>query len=72
MVRERITEQEVRAAVREHGIDALEDVGAVVLETDGALSVIPGVVTEASSSLADVRGARVSEQRRAASVEVPR
>ena len=72
MVRERITEQEVRAAVRKHGIDALEDVGAVVLETDGVLSVIPGVVTEASSSLADVRGDREGGQGHTASAGAAR
>lgn len=69
MARERVTEKEVRAAVREHGIDALEDVGAVVLETDGALSVLPGVVTEASSSLADVGGERRGEPGRTAAAE---
>lgn len=72
MVRERVTEQEVRAAVREHGVAALGDVGAVVLETDGALSVIPGVVTAASSSLADVRGAPVDGEGGATSVEARR
>lgn len=72
MVHERVTEDEVRAAVREHGIDALEDVGAVVLETAGELSVIPGVVTERSSSLAGVRGEGAAGPGRSASIEAPR
>lgn len=40
MRRERVTEDEVRAAVRGAGIDALEGVAAVVLETDGSFSVV--------------------------------
>lgn len=38
--RTRLTEAEVRAAVRAQGLSALEEVEAVVLETDGSLSVI--------------------------------
>jgi uncharacterized membrane protein YcaP (DUF421 family) len=36
----RITEDEVRAAVRAAGSSSLEDSEAVVLETDGSLSVV--------------------------------
>jgi uncharacterized membrane protein YcaP (DUF421 family) len=38
---ERITQGEVMAVIRSAGIGRLDDVGAVVLETDGSLSVIP-------------------------------
>lgn len=38
--RERVTEEEVRAAVRSAGLAAMEDAEAVVLETDGSFSVI--------------------------------
>lgn len=38
--RTRVTEEEVRAAVRGAGLPALEEVDAVVLETDGSFSVI--------------------------------
>lgn len=38
--RSRVTDGEVRAAVRAQGIAALEDVEAVVLETDGSFSVV--------------------------------
>jgi uncharacterized membrane protein YcaP (DUF421 family) len=41
MRRERITEGEVLAAVRSAGVRDVESVEAVVLETDGSLSVLP-------------------------------
>jgi uncharacterized membrane protein YcaP (DUF421 family) len=37
--KERITEEEVRAAIRAKGINRVEDVDAVILENDGTLSV---------------------------------
>lgn len=40
MIAERFTEGEVNAAVRAHGISSLQEVEAVVVETDGSLSVI--------------------------------
>lgn len=39
---ERVTREEVQAAIRQAGLPRLEDVGAVVLETDGSISVLPG------------------------------
>ena len=39
--RVRVTEDEVLAAIRQQGQGALEDIDAVILETDGSLSVIP-------------------------------
>lgn len=41
MRRNRLSEAEVRQAVRTNGIGDLSKVGAVVLETNGTLSVIP-------------------------------
>ncbi|GIF01200.1 DUF421 domain-containing protein [Paractinoplanes rishiriensis] len=38
---QRVTDGEVRQAVRSQGIGDLADVAAVVLETDGSFSVIP-------------------------------
>lgn len=38
--RTRVTEDEVLAALRSHGFAALQDAEAVVLETDGSLSVV--------------------------------
>lgn len=40
MRRERVTEEEIRAALRQSGRNDLAEVTAVVLETDGTLSVI--------------------------------
>ena len=47
---ERIVEAEVRAVVREQGIASLEEVEAVVLETNGGFSVVPS--TEANGQSA--------------------
>lgn len=40
MKAERVTEEEILAAVRQHGLGAVEDVDALVLETDGSLAVL--------------------------------
>lgn len=53
MRRQRVAEADVRAAVRQHGIDRIEDVGAVVLEADGTFSVI-GQLRSDATALADV------------------
>lgn len=53
--KERVTERELRAALRGQGITAVEDVEAVVLETDGSFSIIKQRGTS-TSALADVRG----------------
>jgi uncharacterized membrane protein YcaP (DUF421 family) len=52
--RARVTEEEVRAAVRRGGHAAIEDVDAVVLETDGSFSVVRKN-DRASSTLVDVQ-----------------
>jgi uncharacterized membrane protein YcaP (DUF421 family) len=54
--KQRVTESEIRAAVRAKGIGALEDVRAVVLETDGQFSVVRNIETDRCSALADVPG----------------
>lgn len=55
MRRERIVENEVRAAIRTAGHGRIEDIAAVVLETDGSLSVIARNPTCAPlSALGDV------------------
>ena len=54
--RERVTEGEVRAAVRARGYAALENVEAVVLETDGGFSVIAPLGEHPASALEDVSG----------------
>ncbi|MBD0254473.1 MAG: DUF421 domain-containing protein [Cytophagales bacterium] len=54
MQSERVTESEVRAAIRSAGIAGLDEIAAVVLETDGTFSVVKGGKTSSSSSLQDV------------------
>ena len=51
---QRVTESEIRAAVRSKGFAALEDVKAVVLETDGSFSVVKNSPTDSFSALSDV------------------
>jgi len=59
--RERVAPEEVLAAIRNDGEAALEDVRAVVLETDGTFSVITG---EGGSALCNVAGTRANRRRR--------
>ncbi|MCM0000629.1 MAG: DUF421 domain-containing protein [Erythrobacter sp.] len=54
MRQERVTEDEITSVIRSNGVGRIEDVAAVVLETDGTLSVIKGA-GEALSVLAGVR-----------------
>lgn len=55
MAQERVAEGEVRSAVREQGLGAMEDVEAVVLETSGTISAIRKA-NAGSSSLEGVEG----------------
>jgi uncharacterized membrane protein YcaP (DUF421 family) len=55
MRRERVTEEEVLAALREQGISSLDQADAVVLETEGSLSVIQKIESPAQSALKNVR-----------------
>lgn len=64
--RTRVTEAEVRAAVRAQGRPEVEEVHAVVLETDGSFSVIGRSDGQPSSSLA---GIDVPDQRAGAAPE---
>lgn len=56
MRRERVTREEVRAAARSQGHASLDDIEAVVLETDGTLTVVRGEPGMQPSALHDVRG----------------
>lgn len=64
--RERVPESEVRGALRENGIAAVESAGAVVLETDGSLSVIADLGDVPPTALADVEllGGEAERERR--------
>lgn len=52
----RVTQDEVRSAIRSHGLSDVASVEAVVLETDGSLSVVKREAQSNRSSLEDVRG----------------
>jgi len=54
LLRERVTEAEIHAAVRSAGIHALDAVEAVVLETDGSFSVVRRGEETQSSSLGQI------------------
>lgn len=54
--RERVTKREVLAAIRSNGIADVEQVEAVVLETNGTFSVISANDIHSASALADVKG----------------
>lgn len=54
MQAERIALEEIRAAARAHGISDMNELAAVVLETDGTFSVVPEVTSGENSALLDV------------------
>ncbi len=56
MRRARVTDDEVRAAVRAAGLSSLAQAQAVVLETDGSFSVVRLGEDSSASSLSDVQG----------------
>jgi len=53
---ERVTEEELLAAVRSSGASSMTQVVAIILETDGSLSVIRGGAPDERSTLANVEG----------------
>nr|AVH79514.1 hypothetical protein [Synechococcus sp. PCC 9341] len=53
---ERVSEGEILAAIRASGISSVEDVEAVVLETDGSFSVIKEKPSNSDSAFKDVQG----------------
>ena len=57
---ERVTREEVRSAVRSEGLGSLDEVHAVVLETDGTFSVVQAEPGRAPSALVDIRLPRSS------------
>ena len=63
--KERITEEEVRGAIRAKGVTRVEDVDAVILENDGTLSVAWEAKGPGRSSLVDAtvpEGTRAEER----------
>jgi len=58
MKAERVNQDELLAAIRSQGISRVEEVAAVVLETDGSFSVLQQVQPPESSALDDVAQTR--------------
>lgn len=58
MRRERVTESEILAGLRACGVSKVQDVAAVVLETNGQFSVLQNDAAGTISTLQGVRGAR--------------
>lgn len=67
LARHRITPGEVRQALRSSGIGGLDAVAAVVLETDGTVSVVPHQSLASGSALVDVDVPRSHGNRAASS-----
>ncbi|WP_119154648.1 DUF421 domain-containing protein [Caldimonas tepidiphila] len=65
MRRERVTEDELRAAVRMHGFGRMEQAVAVILETDGSLDVIGPPGDRPWTALANVQGSEARALREA-------
>jgi uncharacterized membrane protein YcaP (DUF421 family) len=59
--RERVTREEVRAAIREEGVTRVEDVTAVSLENDGTLTVAWQSRHPGTSSLVDPKAPKTEE-----------
>ena len=53
--REGVTADEAEMAIREHGVNALEDVQLGVLEPDGTISIVPAPDATARKSRRKVR-----------------
>ncbi|MFC8923078.1 DUF421 domain-containing protein [Cellulosimicrobium sp. NPDC057127] len=61
MRRNRVTASEVRQAVRSSGVGGLDQVAAVVLESDGTLSVVTHSQLGDGSALGDADGRRIPD-----------
>ncbi|HEY0844397.1 MAG TPA: YetF domain-containing protein [Noviherbaspirillum sp.] len=61
MKKVRVTEDEVRSVVRQHGLGGLDQVAAVVLETDGSMSVISSRQRGTLDALQGVQGQAAKE-----------
>ena len=55
MRRQRVAESEVRAAIRSKGFASIENIEAVVLETDGTFSVVKKSANDSRTALKDVK-----------------
>jgi uncharacterized membrane protein YcaP (DUF421 family) len=62
LLAQRVTRDEVHAVLRSQGVSAVEDVGALVLETDGTFSVMRSVDWNRAEVLSDIGGAERSNR----------
>jgi len=51
---QRVTNEEVRAAIRSQGISQMSEIEAVILETDGSLSILRATKQPVTTALDDV------------------
>jgi uncharacterized membrane protein YcaP (DUF421 family) len=63
--RERVTDAELEAAFRQHGVAGASDVALAVLEVDGTISVCPGTRSAARGGEGPLRPARRRRRSRA-------
>jgi uncharacterized membrane protein YcaP (DUF421 family) len=63
LAKERVTEEEIFAAVREQGFADVSEVGAVVLETDGSFSVVGAQSASKIGTLKHVSANAEAEER---------
>jgi uncharacterized membrane protein YcaP (DUF421 family) len=63
MKRERVTEEEILAAIRSKGITSVDAIDSVVLETDGSMSVVWQQVPGSNHPSEDVPGHPAQEDR---------
>lgn len=63
LVRARVTNEELRAALRSEGFPGMDGVHAVVLETDGSFSVISGGKASEDANLCDVEDLSANHDR---------
>lgn len=64
MKKERVTHEEVYAKAREKGFSSLKDVDAVVMETDGSLTIISDMSSEGAKAMKQVKHFEEIEKRR--------
>ena len=62
LIREAITEEELMEAIRKQGLSSIDQAAEVVLETGGAITVVPRTTTEARLHRLDRRLDQIAEQ----------
>lgn len=55
MIKERINEDEVNATIRKHGLSSLAEIEAIVLESDGSLSVIQIIKDPSAAPISSIQ-----------------